>query len=206
MIRLGVVLAGALLVALPVHAQQSPPAAALGAQPDAAEPIDPERLAAARLIIDAILPPDRRDAIFAQLVDTMMSNMIRGLAGPGSELDKAFQEAPEARGIFANFVTRQRDLAQADLKSESPRLIDAYCRVYARKFTLDEMRTITTFFTSPTGKKYYTTALSLMADPEVAKWQADVMARGQARLPAEIQRLKSELEPILRRKANSHAS
>lgn len=41
--------------------------------------------------------------------------------------------------------------------------------------------------------------MAIVADPGVAKWQADVAARGQARMGPEIQKLMAELAPVLQR-------
>lgn len=127
----------AVFLVTPVVAQ-TPPA------PAAAPAVDPARLDAARKLIDTILPPASRDAMFAQMVNTMMANMVRGII-EGQHLGELFEAHPDARAIFSRFVDRQRQFSIDDLKAATPALIDAEARPYVARLSLAELTQIQQF-------------------------------------------------------------
>lgn len=182
-------LSASLFVAIPVAAQT-------GGAPSAA--VAPDRVAAAHRLIDTILPPASRDAMFAQMVNTMMANMTRGII-EGQGLGDVFAAHPGIKPVFAKFVDRQRQLALDDLKGATPALIDAQAQAYAKRFTVAELTDIAAFFASPTGQKYQQQSMAILGDPGVAAWQAGVSARSQARMKGELETLLAEVKPILER-------
>ena len=184
-----IILAASLFLVAPAVAQTGETAAVATA---------PERIAAAHKLIDTILPPASRDAMFAQMVNTMMTNMTRGII-EGQGLGDVFAAHPDVKPVFGTFVERQRKLALADLKGATPALIDAQAQAYAKRFTVVEMTDIAAFFASPTGQKYQQQSMAILSDPGVAAWQSSVAARAQSRIKGELDRLFDELKPILER-------
>lgn len=186
----------ALFLAVAAPAAPSPAPAAATATPD------PARIAAARQLLDTILPPATRDATFAEMVNVMMVNMTRGII-QGQGLDRVFDAHPDAAAIFARFVDRQRTLALDDLKRATPDLMEAQAQAYARRFDLAELTAIRAFFATPVGEKYRVESVKVMGDPAVARWQSDLTSRSQARLKGEVEKLIAELKPVLERDAQA---
>ena len=184
-----IALAASLFLVAPAAAQTADISAAATAT---------DRVAAAHKLIDTILPPASRDAMFAQMVNTMMTNMTRGII-EGQGLGDVFAAHPDVKPVFGKFVERQRKLALADLKGATPALIDAQAEAYAKRFTVGEMIDIAAFFASPTGQKYQQQSMAILGDPGVAAWQAGVAARAQLRMKGELEKLFAELNPILER-------
>ncbi len=144
--------------------------------------------------------------MFARMVATMTANMTKGII-QGQGLDKIFAENPAIGNVFARFVDRQRKLAVDDLKRATPAMIAAYASAFARRFTIEEMTTITAFFSSPVGHKYQSEVTAALSDPELAAWQAAVAERAQKRVAPEVKALMEEITPLLPKvQDKSHAS
>jgi hypothetical protein len=198
--------AAALLLTTPAVAQTAPASAGTSASPvQAPAPVDPARLAAARDVVDEVLPPAKRQEMFGQLVNAMMKNMTDGLVR-GAGLDEVFKEQPKAGAIFATFVARQRDLSLDDLRLHTPELITAYADAYARNFTVDELGELKAWLGSSIGQKYIGFAFAIAGDPEIAAWQKGVMERAQKRVPGEVEKLMNDLKSVSQQDSPQHAS
>lgn len=133
----------------PAHAQQQP-----AAPPEAApENVDPARLAAARDLLVAT----NTDAQFAAIIPLMFRQMRQSLPGQGpnqqDEVNKVFDE------IEKQFLDRRGEI------------LDQIARLYALKFTPEEMNALGEFYRSPVGQKF------IAAMPDIA---ADAMRLGNA--------------------------
>ena len=132
----------------PAHAQQpaAPPEAA-------AENVDPARLAAARDLLVAT----NTDAQFAAIIPLMFRQMRQSLPSQGpnqqDEVNKVFDE------IEKQFLDRRGEI------------LDQIARLYALKFTPEEMNALGEFYRSPVGQKF------IAAMPDIA---ADAMRLGNA--------------------------
>lgn len=153
-------------------------------------------LGAGRHLIDIVLPPAERAAVFARVTDAMMANMVRGII-EGQAGGRAIADDSDLKNALNRFVERLRELAQRDLKMSTPALIEAYARAYARRFTIADMEEIGTFFASAPGRKCRIESSSILSDPDVAGWQVQAIARAQARLPDELAKFKEEIASIL---------
>lgn len=159
-------------------------------------PVDPARLTAARALVDALLPPASRQALFERVLTVAMGNML-AVTMRQQHLEQLFALAPELRDVFGRFLQRERDLALADLDASEPKLLDAYAQAYARRFTADELGQLHSFFTSALGTKYVLASAAVLTDPTVNAWSREIVAREEQRKPAELQRLREEIAPIL---------
>lgn len=156
-----------------------------------AEP-NAEQLAAAKQLIDLILPPSQRIDMVNTMVGAMLKNMTDGiLADP--TLRSTLNERPEMASVFADFVERQRRKTESQMEASLPGLVEAMSRAYARAFTLSQLTDMQDFFATPTGQIYVVKSVSLMSDPDVAAWQRNSMQESMADMPSEIERLVSEL-------------
>lgn len=180
------------LVALPVvAAAQATPQAA----PPAAAPVDPERLAAARALMDQIMPPATRDQMVASIMASMMQAMTQPLRQDPT-LVAAFEKEPRARPIFDRFLQRQQDLGLELLKTSLPSMLDAMAHAYARRFTLPQLHEMAVFFATPTGQAYLAQAPTVMSDPDVSAWMGNLMQSQMKRMPAEVGKLTAELKAL----------
>lgn len=196
----GLLLAAAIGSASPVYAaQEKAPAAA-----PSASAIDPVAQKKAQSLIEIILPPEQRDAMFASAVNAMMGNMLSGIMEGDSTLRDALEEAPEAKPVFAQFIDRQRELVIADLRETTPELMMAYANAYARLFTADELDQIAAFVRTPTGRKYVQRSSQILSDPDFAAWQRHITAKAQARQKVELAKFMEELAPIIAAKGAKH--
>jgi len=180
------------LVALPAvaMAQVAPQAA-----PPAAAPVDPERLAASRALMDQIMPPATRE----QMITSIMTSMMQSITQPirqDPNLVAAFEKEPRARPIFDRFIERQQELGLELLKTNMPSMLDAMAHAYARRFTLQQLHELATFFATPTGQVYLAQAPTVMSDPDVSAWMSNLMQSQMKRMPAELGKLTTELKAL----------
>lgn len=170
-------------------------AAPASAMAQAAEPaVQPsaDRLAAAQRVMGALMPEEQRDAMIEQMISALMANMVEGVKrGLGADTRLARSEAGP---VFDRFVKRQEALAIAQLKTELPAMIDAMARAYARRFSAEQLDEMHAFFRTPTGQLYVRESMNIMADPDVAAWQRNSMAKSMEKMPAEMKLLVDELE------------
>jgi hypothetical protein len=133
----------------PAFAQQ-PPAAV---PPAAPANVDPARLKAARDLLVAT----NMDAQFATIIPLMFRQMRQSLPAQGpaqqEEVNKVFDE------IQKQFIERRAEV------------LDQIARLYALKFSPEEINALAEFYRSPVGRKF------IVAMPELA---ADAMRIGNA--------------------------
>ncbi|MEO7689971.1 MAG: DUF2059 domain-containing protein [Sphingomonas sp.] len=186
------VLAGCLLALPAVTMAQAAPQAV---PPLAAAPVDPERLATSRALMDQIMPPATRDQMVASIMASMMQAMTQPLR-QDPNLVAAFEKEPQARPIFDRFIQRQQELGLELLKTSMPSMLDAMAHAYARRFTLSQLHEIATFFATPTGQVYLTQAPTVMSDPDVSAWMSNLMQSQMKRMPAEVGKLTADLKTL----------
>ncbi|QDX26724.1 DUF2059 domain-containing protein [Sphingomonas suaedae] len=163
----------------------------------ATEAVDPARLVKARNIVEQTMPTEQRDAMFAQMLDAMMANLMSGMMQGNPGLSEVLQEKPAAAAVFADFITRQKTLALEDLKDSAPEMIEAIAGAYAKRFNLAELTEIEAFVRTPTGARFLQSGTQLFSDPGIAAWQAAHFSRAQQRQSSEVRRLLDDLKPIL---------
>jgi hypothetical protein len=136
--------------------------------------VDPAKLAAANKLMDAIMPPDSRAAMMEAMIRPLMQNIQTGLQN-NAELQKIFSDDAELKTIFLNFMQKQSNITLKKVQQEMPSMMTAMSRAYARQFTLQEMADAEAFYTTPSGRAFMTKGGGIMSDPDVAKWQQDMM-------------------------------
>ena len=67
---------------------------------------------------------------------------------------------------------------------------------YARRFTVAQMGEMRTFFETPTGQVYINQAATIVNDPDVAKWQRDLMASAMGKIPGEVDAMIAEIRAL----------
>lgn len=181
----------ALTLAMPAAAlaqQATPPATA-------AALIEPARLAAARQVIDLIMPPATRAAMIRSMLDPMLTNIRQGMMQAPVFAD-AIGRDQRARATFDTFMTRQNEKTMAMLEADLPSMVEAMSRAYARRFTVAQLGDLRTFFGTPTGQVYMREASTLMSDPDVAAWQRQMMARSMERVQQDVAAFAKDMAKI----------
>jgi hypothetical protein len=162
-------LAGALLFVLA-------PTASAGAQtvPATAAAPDPARLAAAQALMSRIMPADKRDAMVEQMLRPMMEN-IRGAVLSGPKFEAARADNPKLAATVEAFMKEEFERSIETMKAAMPAMIDAMARAYGRRFTLDQLQALDTFFQTPAGRAYVEVAPTIMTDPDLLAVQRSMM-------------------------------
>ena len=106
----------------------------------------------------------------------MFDNMRRGLSD-NPRFAEAIGSDPKVRALFDEFMTRQMARTTDTLRASLPGMVDAMARAYARRFDVAQMAEVRRFFETPTGRAYMQASTTIMADPDIARWQRDMMAR-----------------------------
>lgn len=189
-------LVGLCMVATPGAAQMQ---AASPVSPNAVEASypapDPERVEAARELLDILMPPDQREAMMVAMIEPMIANLEAGMM-QAPELEAALSDNPNVRALFLDFMAIQRTRALESASADLPSMIEAMSRAYARRFTRREMREIGEFFGTTAGRAYLRQSNSIMADPDIAAWQRGTMARSMQHLQTDIQDFMTRLAAL----------
>lgn len=190
-------LAALLLAAagFPGLAQAQAPAAAVAPAPAvAAAPIaapDPARLAAARELIDVLMPPETRERMIESMIAPMLGNLQQGMT-QSPMFSSAMAEHPEMQTQFAAFLERQQKSTMTLMRAGLPGMIEAMARAYARRFDVAQCRDIKAFFATPSGRAYMQQSLTIMSDPDVAAWQRSMMQSSMANMQADVAEFAKE--------------
>jgi len=146
----GLVMANLSLVS-PVHAQEAQYVA----------PAD--ELAEAMAIMEAMFPADTREQMMLDLVASMGDQMAAAMMqGP------IFEE-PGIRAIMEEFLAELPETMRPAIVGYLPQMINSTAIAYTREFTLEELRDISAFAATPSGKRYLAKVQSLLNDPAVAE-------------------------------------
>ena len=168
-------LAGAVV---PSAAQAQAPAAAVAAP-------DPARLAAARELIDVLMPPESRAQMIEAMIAPMLGNLQQGMA-QSPMFSSAMADHPEMQTRFATFLEREQVRTMTLMRDGLPGMVEAMARAYARRFDVAQCRDIKAFFATPSGRAYMQQSLTIMADPDVAAWQRSMMESSMAHMQADV--------------------
>ena len=173
---LGVALLAGAVAPSAAHAQA--PAAAVAAP-------DPARLAAARELIDVLMPPESRARMIEGMIAPMLGNLQQGIA-QSPMFSSAMAQDPQMQTQFAAFMDRQQTRTMTLMRDGLPSMVDAMARAYARRFDVAQCRDIKAFFATPSGRAYMQQSLTIMADPDVAAWQRSMMESSMAHMQADV--------------------
>ncbi len=182
--------AAALLLAQPVLAQTAPaPAAA----PDPAHSAAAEKAVAA-LVPNGVYMKMMRDQ-FPRMMDTMMTEMM-GMSPSELGLPEANGDKGKTMGAAIvtadpHFQERMRIMTRvmgeemgAIFGKIEPRMRAGLARVFARKFTTQQLNELNSFFATPTGGTFAGEYLSMLVEPEVMQEMMTVTPEMMKAMPA----------------------
>ena len=182
---IGVVLCG------PVHAQQTapenqpafPPPATMvpppAAAPQASAPIaDPERLAIARTLMEAT----RSDQAVTQIMKQFSANLGGAMLRVNPDKQQIIQQLIN-EDLIPIFLAHMHEM------NENAAV------VYAREFSLDELKGIIAFYQSPVGQKYLQTVPKLVGETMQANRALiiGIAAEATAKLKNDLQKNKMQV-------------
>ncbi|RED17706.1 DUF2059 domain-containing protein [Parasphingopyxis lamellibrachiae] len=194
-------LIGLAALALPFHTpMQAQSESRASTDGDQASPVtilvpEPERVEAARELLDILMPPDQREAMMIAMIEPMIANLEAGMM-QAPELEAALSDNPDVRTLFMEFMVVQRARALESATADLPSMIEAMSCAYARRFTRREMREIGEFFETEAGRAYLQQSNSIMADPDIAAWQRGTMARSMQHLQTDIRDFMTRLAAL----------
>jgi len=177
----------------------------VGAQvaPQPAAAVDPARLAAAKALMDQIMPPATRNQMISSMMASMNQMMVQAVR-QNPELTAALEKEPGADAVFEQFMQRQQAFQTEQLTRNLPGMLDAMAHAYARRFTLPQLHDIATFFATPSGQIYLAQAPTIMSDPDVAAWMGSLMKNSMRQMPERIAELMADLKALDGKKGASH--
>lgn len=195
MMRL-VLSAAALVLAQPVLAQTEP-------TPVVAP--DPARIAAAEKAVAALVPTGvymkmMRDQ-FPRMMDTMMTEMMGmspaelGLPdasdGKGKTMGTAITAADPHFQERMQIMTRVMGEEMGSVFGKiEPRMRAGIARVFARKFTTQQLDELNAFFATPTGGMFAGEYLTMLVEPEVMQEMMAVMPEMMKSMPAIVAKVE----------------
>lgn len=169
-------------------AQASTPAPATAA----AEAVDPARLAAAKRTLEALMPPNKRSAMFDTILAPMMANIQQTiLSSPSAKI--ALDGDPKVMAELQRFIDKQQERTRRTLNDALPGMFTAMERAYARRFTTAQLDEVTAFFNTPTGRFYMDQSMAIMSDPDVLAWQRGLMQQAMVGVEEDMKTLQAEI-------------
>lgn len=197
--------AWSLFAATPVVAQP-----AVTPAPPAAEPApDPARLTAASTVIDRLWPLGTYARLMkgtmASLVDGMMDQMYAlkpsdivpdTKAKGGSTDERSMGAQMEAADPYFRERTRRSTQAMFDammplMERIEPTVRTSLTRIYARKFTVAELRAMDAFFVTPAGQAYSREWMTSFMDPEIMKGMQSFIPEMMKEMPAIMKKVEA---------------
>jgi len=173
------------------------------AAPQPVAAVDPARLAAAKALMDQIMPPATRNQMVSSMMASMNQMMLQAIR-QNPELSAAIEKEPGAEPVFERFMQRQQAFQTEQLTRNLPGMLDAMAHAYARRFSLSELHDIATFFATPSGQTYLLQAPTIMSDPDVAAWMGTLMKSSMQQIPDQIAQLMADLKAVQGKKGATH--
>jgi hypothetical protein len=183
------ILAVALIAATSALAQAPAATTAPAAEPT---PVDPVRLVAAKAVIDQIMPPATREQMIEAMIAPTLATISQTVTND-PKMAELLGEDSKAQASFTRFMERQNARTMSDLRSELPAMVEAMSRAYARRFDERQLKEISAFFATPTGKTYLEQSPGIMSDPDVLAWQRRLMSKSMSTIHEDIETLSKEL-------------
>jgi len=143
------------------------PVYAAPAAPTAAAAVDPQVSKAVREMFEAMKYRDVMKATFAQMEASLPQNMRAGAVAAINADTKLDAKAKQAKLAEVDQKLPQLAAALHTVFSDPTmmeEMLDALVPIYARTYTLDEVRQMSAFYQSPVGQKMLATTPKLMGE------------------------------------------
>lgn len=163
--------------------------------PPNAEAVDPARLAAARALIDILMPPATRDQMVVGMMKPMLANMRQSFTN-SPDFAAALGADPRVKALFDQFMAQQEARTTELMREALPGMFPAMAKAYARRFDLQQLRDIQAFFETPSGRAYMRASFTIMSDPDVAEWQRRMMAQSMSHVQDDVAGLVQQIAAL----------
>lgn len=165
--------------------------------------IDPERLALAREVVQAFVPPGSMQKLMSSMTDArsgMMAEMlhstpkdlgVKGAKGGTKTLAEIMHERDpyfEQRLAITNRVMME-EMGKV-MTGFEPQLREAMARMYAHRLTRTELTDLRAFLKTPSGSSFASQLMSMMSDPEYQKITKDLTPRIMQAMPQIMEKVK----------------
>ena len=162
------------------------------AQPASPPPADEAaRLVEAHAIIDIMFPPATRE----QMIDKMMTDLTAP-ARQNLPVDGITDSGLKA--LFKEYVDNMFAAMRPLINRHLPAMTDAMAVAYTHQFSLAELKDIHAFALSPSGKDYFSHAVTVVGDPAVLKVNAEMIADAQQAAKASVGEFKEKVVAYLK--------
>jgi hypothetical protein len=185
--------------------QESPqiPVAKVVSSADDQKALDPERLALARQIVQAFVPPGSIQKMMSSMTNLrsgMMAEMLhatpkelgaKGAKGDNKSLADIMRERDpyfEQRMAITNRVMME-EMGKV-MTGFEPQLREAMAKMYAHRFTKTELTDLRTFLMTPSGSSFASQLMSMMSDPEYQAVMRDLTPKIMQALPQIMEKVK----------------
>ena len=162
------------------------PARAIAQAPVApAAALDPARLTAATELLDMLMPAATREQMIQGMMTPLLANIRRGFSGnPG--FATAMNGNPQLKALFDDFMSKQEARTTEMMRQALPGMVASMARAYARRFDVGQLHELRAFFRTSTGRVYVQASYTIMADPDVAAWQTQLMRQAMSRTQEDV--------------------
>lgn len=172
--------------------------------PVSAAPVDPARLAEARIVIAKLMPPGVYRTLMSSTMAPMLDNMGDSLKalplgqmaemGGLSAKDAAALDKVNLERVMAIYDPHWRERSRLTMRAMfdamgdffttlEPEIREAYAHAYANSFSLAELRDFDAFFTTPAGSKFAARYLTIATDPAITAEMRAMMPKMMAQMP-----------------------
>lgn len=158
-----------------------------GGAPLAAQEPPADEMAEARAIIAAMFPPQSRDAQMRDMMSAMMEQMKDGMGLADLTPD------PSLNSLLDAYLTKLPDTLMPLVREHLPLMLEATATAYTNEFSLDELRELRRFSTTPVGAHYFSRTTALLSDPAVGAANARYFAALKEIQGTEVEKLKAQL-------------
>lgn len=202
------IVAASLLIAAPATAQTAPAPAAPAVD---ATPLDPARVAAARPVIDKLVPVGTYRRMMGSSMEAMMQQMmgqmgdlpIREIAGVSGLSDDKVTALGDTtlNQVMAIYDPHWHERTDAVMHamfgsmgelmdSMEPGIREGLVHAYARTYTADQLAEMGRFFATPTGSLYAANSMPMFLSPEMMREMQRMMPELMKRMPAMMEAAK----------------
>lgn len=121
-----------------------------------------DEMAEANIIIEAMLPSDKREQAILD-----MAVAVGNQAAAGMMTGPVFEE-PGIKAIMDRYLAQLPEMMRPLFAEHMPKILEATAIAYTREFTLAELKDIGTFARTPSGQRYFVNLQKFQSDPSVA--------------------------------------
>ncbi|MBV1689176.1 DUF2059 domain-containing protein [Novosphingobium sp. G106] len=192
-------------------AQDTAAARVTTSTPQAAAPVDPVRLAAARRTVDFVFPAGtyarlmdgKMSGLMDQMMDTVGKMPLRQLAALGGISQDKVSKLGDGtlKEVMAIYDPHYQERSQLTLRAMTGELVplmtqfepavrDGLAQAYARRFTAQQLDELNRFFATPTGTAYAADSFAIFMDREVMSKMSEIMPAMIKEMPGMMARMK----------------